>query len=800
MSILLTDLHSALRQFSSRPGATFLAVLALAAGIGGATAIFSVVDATLLRPLPYPRASELARIWERTPEGGDFSSAEPTFLDFRERSRAFDAVAAMRVVHPSLTGAGEPARLDAAVVSPSLLPMLGAQAAHGRLFTAADEAPGGAARVAVLSDELWRERFGADASIIGRAITIDGESHTVRGVLAERFAFAPSVQLWLPLAASAGAERDNRDLDLIARLKPGVAIAEGERDLARVARELAAEHPRSNGGWGVRVASFSDWLLGERYRRTLWVLLGAVGCLLLLACANVANLLLAQGVAREGELGVRAALGAGRVRVMRQLLTESLLLALAGGAGGVLIAVWGVSALGALAPEGGTRLAAVAINGRVLAFTLGVAVLTAVLFGLVPARRAARVDLTGILAVGARLGGSVRGRNLRDVLVVAQVALAVVLLAGAGLMLTSFRRLANVDTGMAAEQVLTVPLQLTARSYEEERQREFVRQAVERLAALPGVRAAAATVTNPFREYGYANDVTPAEQAANAPSSGLLVAGWRSVTPDFFRTLGVPVTGGRPFDARDREGAEEVAIVSASLAGRLWPGTNAVGRSLFWGGTDGTPKRVVGVVRDVRDRTLDSEPQPMLYLPYAQVPMATVTLVLRAEGEPGRHAAAVRGAIWAIDPNLPIPEVTPLAQNREAQAAGPRFRALLLATFAAVALLLAALGVYGVMAFAVAQRTREIGVRMALGARPAAVARAVLARGFALTMAGLVLGLAASVVVGRLAASLLYETSPNDAPTLGAVAVVVAATAIVATWLPSRRATRVDPVRALRGG
>ena len=800
MSALLTDLRSALRQFSSRPGTTLLAVLALSAGIGGATAIFSVVDATLLRPLPYPRASELVRIWERRPEGGDFPTAEPTYLDFRDRTRVFDVVAAMRIEHLNLTGAGEPARLDAAAVSASLLPMLGAEPTHGRLFTAADDGPDGASRVAVLGNALWRQRFSGDASIVGRTIMLDGESYTVRGVLAERFAFAPAVQLWLPLGASPSAERDNRGLDLIARMKRGIPLSEAHGDLARVARELGAEHPRSNAGWGVRVASFSDWLLGESYRRTVWVLFGAVGCLLLLACANVANLLLAQGVAREGELGVRGALGASRGRVTRQLLTESLLLALAGGVGGVLIAVWGATALGTLSPQGVTRFDGVALDGRLLAFTLGVATLTAIVFGLVPARRAARVDITGILATGARLSGTVRGRNLRDVLVVAQVALAVVLLAGAGLMLGSFRRLANVETGMADEHVLTTPLQLPERSYTEGQRQEFVRRAVERTAALPGVQAAAATVTNPFREYGYANDVTPVDRAASVPPSGLLVAGWRSVTPDFFRTLGIPVLSGRAFGDHDRDGAERVVLVSASLAELLWPGAEAVGRSLFWGGTDGSPKRVVGVVGDVRDRTLDAEPEPMLYLPYAQVPVPTVTLVLRADGGPERFAAAVRGIIWAIDPNLPVPEVTPLASNREALAAGPRFRALLLACFAGVALLLAALGVYGVMAFAVAQRTREIGVRMALGARPAAVAREVLARGLALTAVGVGIGLAASVALGRLAESLLYETSPSDAPTLAAVALLVAATALVATWLPSRRATRVDPVQTLRAG
>jgi predicted permease len=380
--------------------------------------------------------------------------------------------------------------------------------------------------------------------------------------------------------------------------------------------------------------------------------------------------------------------------------------------------------------------------------------------------------------------------------VVAQVALAVVLLVGAGLMLTSFRRLAGVETGIAAEHVLTVPLQLPG--YYGERPRNFVREMIERAAVLPGVQSAAVTVTNPYRQWGYANDVTPADRAATAPSSGLMVAGWRSVTPAFFQTLGIPVLRGRAFDARDRDGSEDVVVISASLARQLWPHENPVGKGLFWGGTDGTPKRIVGVVGDVRDRQLDAEPQPMIYLPYDQVPIATATLLLRTDGAPGSLAAAVRAVVWSIDPNLPVPEVTPLAHNRAALAAGPRFRALLLACFASVALLLAGLGVYSVMAYVVAQRTREIGLRMALGARPGVVARDVLRRGLALTATGIAIGLSGSIAAGRVASSLLYETSPSDVPTLAGVALLVAATALAATWLPSRRATRVDPAQALR--
>ncbi|MGI8843909.1 MAG: ABC transporter permease [Gemmatimonadaceae bacterium] len=796
MMTLFSDIRSALRQLRNRPGATVVSALALAAGIGAATAIFTVADATLLRPLPYPRPDELVRIWETTSERQDFPSAEPTFLDFQARTRAFAALAAMRVEHPSLTGAGEPERLDAAIVSATLFPLLGSEPALGRFFSDADESAGATAPVAMLSDGLWRRRFGADPSVVGRTIILDGEPHSVIGVLKSDFAFAPSIDLWLPLGADPGAERDNRSLDLLGRLKPGVTHRQAAADMERISGELAAEHPRSNSGWGVRLESFSDWIYGANYRRSVWVLFGAVGCLLLLACANVANLLVAQSIAREAEIGIRAALGASRSRIVRLLFTESVVLAILGGAGGALLAWWGVGALRVLVPEGGQRLNELTLNGRVLAFAVGMAAVTALFFGLVPALRAARVNLSGILSSGVRGGGSRGGKRLRDILVVAQLALAVVLLAGAGLMLTSLRRLTRVDTGIAAANVLAVPLQLPG-DYGD-RQREFVREIVARAAALPGVSSAAVTVTNPYREWGYANDVTPVDRAATAPSSGLLVAGWRSVTPDFFRTLGVPVLRGRAFEERDREGAEDVVVISASLARQLWPNENALGRALYWGGTDGNTKQVVGVVGDVRDRQLDADPQPMLYLPYDQVYMPTTTLLLRTDGSRAEYAAAIRSAVWSIDPNLPVPEVTPLAQNREALAAGPRVRALLVSSFAAVALLLAALGVYSVMAYAVAQRTREIGLRMALGARPAAVAREVLGRGLAVTALGIAIGLAASVAAGRVAATLLYETSPGDLPTLAGVALLVTLTALAASWVPSRRATRVNPADSLR--
>ncbi|HEU4630879.1 MAG TPA: ABC transporter permease [Gemmatimonadaceae bacterium] len=798
--MLLSDLRNALRQLRRRPGVTLVAVLALAVGIGGATAIFSVLDATLLRPLPYPRPDALVRIWPTSAAGEDFSASEPEFLDLQARNRTFAAMAAMRPAHPSLTGEGEPERLDGAAVTHTLFPLLGVQPVLGRAFTAAEDRAGDGARVALLSHELWQRRFGGDSGVVGRVITLDGAPFVVTGVLPASFAFAPGVDVYLPLAPSAGAERDDRWLDVVGRLAPGVTLAQARADLARVARELAAEHPATNEGWGVRAVSFADWLRGAQYRRAVWVLFGAVACLLLLACANVANLLVAQGIARQGELGIRAALGASRGRVVRQLFTESLVLALAGAGVGLLLAAWAVDAVRTLAaPDAVPGLADVALDGRVVAFALGTGVLTALLFGLLPALRAARVDVGRTLTVGARAGTGAGRRRLREGLAVAQIALAMVLLVGAGLMLTSFRRLQGVDTGLSAAGVLTVPLQLPADAYPSERQRAFVRELVARAEALPGVRSAAVTITNPYREWGFANDVTPADRAASAPAAGLLVAGWRSVTPGFFRTLEIPLLRGRLFDEAVGADADPVVVVSASLARRLWPGEEAVGKALYWGGTTGTPKRVVGVVGDVRDRALEAEPQPMLYLPYAQVEMPMVTLLVRTElARPAALAGSLRGIVWSIDPNLPVPEVTPLATNQAALLAGTRFRTLLLAAFAAVALLLAALGVYSVMAFAVAQRTREIGVRLALGARPAEVAAAVLRRGLALTTAGIVVGLAGSLAAGRATASLLYETPPTDAGTIAAVALLLGVTALLATWVPSRRATRVDPVRALR--
>ena len=794
MDSVLMDVRYALRRLFNARGFTLAVVLTLAAGIGGAAATFSVLDAAVLRPLPFPDADRLVRLREVTPQGDPFSASEPEYLEYAARMRTLSSTAAMRPVAVTLTGAGEPARLDAAAVTSSIFPLLGIRAAQGRVLTEDDEREQPARLTAVISSRMWRERFGGDGNVFGRTVWLDGRPTSIVGVLPET-AIIPSADLWLPLNASPSADRNDKWLDVIGRLAPGATVRAAGDEAVAVTAALAQQYPRTK-GWSARVELLQDWILGPGLRRMAWVLVGAVVTLLALACANIAGLLMARAAGRRTEMGVRAALGAERWRLVRQLVTENLLLGAIGGVAGLLTASWilaGVSAtLRDVLPAG----RAATLDGRAMIASLAIMLASTLAFGLFPALHAARDGSHGALRAGAR-GATPANRRWSSLLVGVQVALAMVLLVGSCLLAKSFAQLSKVDVGFAAERVLTVPLSLPDRRYAEDARVAFFDQAIARLAAVPGVESASATATNPFRQWGYANDVTPEDRAAEAPPSGLLQAGWRSVTPGFFETLSVPLIRGRAFTAADRAGAPRVAIVSQSLAARMWPGENPVGRRFFWGGVSGRTRTVIGVVGDIRDVRLDAPVTPMLYLPYGQLALGDMTMLVRTRAGAAAVAEGIRREIHAIDPALPVAEIAPLAANRAVSMSAPRFRTAMLAVFGMVALLLASVGLYGVVAFTVSQRTREIAIRVALGARPEQVTQLFFRRGAALTAIGAVVGLFLAWAAAGLVQSLLFQTSARDPWIFAAAAVLLTGVALTASYLPARRASRFDPVRGL---
>lgn len=804
---IIQDARFARRALQRSPGFTMVAVVILALGIGAATAIFSVVDAVILRPLPFHDPGRLVRVLDTNPHGGDFSTSDATYLDVRERNRSFIELAAFSNTKRSMvlmggcahgSAACDPVRLQTAAVTSSFFPLLGIAPVLGRSFTTMEDRTGGNNRVVVIGHDLWMHRFGADSTMLGHDITLDGLSYTLVGIMPAGFTFPTPAELWVPLVPNPSRDRDEHDLTVIARLGPGITLDRAGADLRRIATELATEHPRTNAGWGARAESFSDWLVGARLERAVLVLFGAVAFLLVMACANIANLLIARGSARHKELAIRAAVGASRARLAAQLLAESLVLALLGAAAGLGVASWATALVRGMGPADIPRLRDVGMNTHALAFALILALVTCVLFGVLPAVQLSRVALRSALERGNRGTTAHRRAGIRGVLVIVQVALAMMLLAGAGLMFGSFLRLQAVPTGFEASNVLTVPLDLPDSRYSDARRLAFFERVRTRIASLPGVETVGATSTDPLRQWGFSNDVTPADRAAEAPAGGFMQAGWRSVTPGFFRAMGIPLLNGRVFTAADGTGGQQPVVITRGMAARLWPGEDPLGKRVYWGGTDGAPHTVVGVVGDIRDVQLDAEPAPIMFLPYDEVPVPGMTLVIRTSGDPSGVAGAVRRELREEDAELPLPEVGSLSRNRSEAVAEPRFRMLLLASFAGAALLLATVGVYGVMAFSVAQRTRELGLRMALGARARRVFALVLKQGMVLAGIGVIVGLAGALAVTRVLQSLLFEVSATDPFILGAVALLLGAVTLIGAYLPARRAARVDPIIALR--
>jgi len=805
---MFQDLRYGLRLLFKTPAFTFIAVLTLALGIGANTTIFSVANAVWLRPLPFPEADQLALVWHRnTKREGNFELTPASYLDLRQQSKSFEQIAALVSHDFNLTGAGEPERLRGQQVSAALFPLLKAQPIAGRVFTEADDREG-AARVVILSHALWQRRFGAQPNIIGQTLTLDDQSFTVVGVMPPGFDFTEKgTELWAPMAFGANAANDRGSfyLSAIARLKSGVTLTATQSELNVIAHNLTQAYPRSNTDLGFSVTSLQEQMVSG-YKQALFVLLGAAAFVLLIACANVANLLLARVAGRASELAVRAALGAGRWRLIRQLLTESALLALCGGALGLLLALWGVEALKLIIPEGHgaiARLDEANLDWRQLCFTLGVSCLTGVLFGLAPALQISRPDLQRTLKEGGRGFAGAGGRRLRGLLVIAEMALSLVLLAGAGLLIRSFIELQNVDPGFNPERLLTLRVEMSAdKARDLTRITNFYQQVIDRAQALPGVEVASVVNAAPIVTPGMRSAII-IEDKPDPPPGQPQLANHRVISPDYFRTLGVPLRTGRLLSAQDNAQAPMAVVINQAMARRYWGDEDPVGKRFKFPPRQATTPwlMVVGVVGDVRQAGLNAAPFPEFYRPFTQEhPRWTRPRVLfiRATGDPLSLVAAVKAEIWAVDKDQTIHDVQTMEEIVSRWMAPRRFNLLLLGLFAAIAMAMAGVGIYGVISYAVSQRTREIGVRVALGARAGDILRLIVGQGLALTLGGVAIGLVASLALTRWMASLLFGVSAYDPLTFASVALLLTLVALLACYIPARRATKVDPMVALR--
>jgi len=795
---LFQDVRYGLRALRKKPGFTLTAVVALALGIGANTAIFSVINGVLLRSLAYRDSDNIVMVWEHSfQRNRSQNSVSPAnFLDWQKRSASFQQLAATWDTRVNLTSAGEPEELLVQRVSADFFQVLGVPALVGRWFGAEDDKQGANPAV-ILSHDLWQGRFGGNPAIIGQPVTMSGRSLTVIGVMPSGFHFLNTqTQAWIPLALDPANDwrKQGRYLRSVARLKPGVTIQQAQAELDGIAKQLEREYSDYNKGWGVNLVPIHEQIVGD-IRPVLLVLLAAVAFVLLIACANVANLLLSRAAARQKELALRAALGAGRMRLVRQLLTESLLLALMGGALGILLAYWGLQLLIALAPDNIPRLREITIDPRVLGFTFAVSLLTGLIFGLAPALQSSRPDLNDALKEGAR-GSSGGNRLVRNLFVVTEMALALVLLVGAGLMLRSFSQLHQVKTGFESENVLTLRVQLPMAKYREPQQRaEFFKRAQERLTALAGVKSVGAISYLPLTGLASSTVFNLASQPELPPneSPGTEV---RIITPGYFGAMRIPLVTGRTFDERD--GADSrVLVINETMARKFFPGQDPIGQRLIVNWEPKVADEIVGVVGDVKETALAEEANPAIYWPHPREPYQFMNFVLRAAIDPTSLRAAATKEIHALDPDQPVSDIRMLDEVVAKSIARPRFNALLLATFAGVALVLASVGIYGVMNYSATQRTQEIGIRMALGAKPRDILRLVVGHGMKLTFAGIVIGIGASLALTRVMANLLFGVSATDLPTFLGVSAVLTIVALLANYIPARRATRVNPVTAL---
>jgi putative ABC transport system permease protein len=800
MERLIQDLKFGFRMLTKSPGFTAVIVLALAIGIGATTAIFSVVNAILLRPLPYGDPDRIVMVWMDNPKlnlDQDFHSYT-NYADYRDQNQTFDEVAAFNDRSFNLTGTGEPERLVGAWSTANLFRVMGTDPTLGRVFTTEEEEPG-KDLVVVLSHAVWQRRFGGASDIIGQQISLNGVNRTVIGVMPDQFRFPrKETELWVPLAINQNLRnaRTAFFLKAVGRLKPGVGLDQAKADMETIASRLREYDGLST--YGVNLVGLHEQVVGN-VRPALLVLLGAVAFVLLIACANVANLLLARAAVREREISIRSALGAGRGRIIRQLLTESLLLSLAAGALGLVLAVWGLDVLVALSPQDIPRLDQIRIDGRVLAFTMLVSLLTGFVFGLAPALQASKPDLNESLKEGGRGStGGIHGTRVRNLLVVSEIALSLVLLIGAGLMIRSFQRLQEFNLGFNPDRLLTLNVRLAGSQYSQpERVTSFFDQLLQRIESLPGVESAGA-VSSVFLSKTPNSTTFSLEGRPDPPPAEDIEVPYDSISPNYFRVMGIPLLKGREFDHRDAQAAPGVVIINDTFARMYFPDEDPVGKRFKYRGDDNPWLTIVGVVGDMRRTGFDSEVRPETFLPHTQNPSGGLTILVRASTDPASLVGAIRSQVSEIDPNQAIYGVKTMDQWLGEMISQRRFNMLLLAIFAGVALVLAAVGIYGVISYSVTQRTHEIGVRIALGAARRDVMRLVVGQAARLAVIGLGAGLVTAFALTRLMTSLLYGVSATDPLTFAVIPFVLAAIAMLSSYIPARRAAKVDPMIALR--
>ncbi len=805
MRTLLQDLRYGARMLGQNPGFTLIAVFTLALGIGVNTAIFSVVYAVLLRPLPFPEPDRLVWVWGNIRNGGNRASVSPPdYLDYRAQNESFEQFAATFSIpgYANLTENGEPERLETRLVTGNFFQAMGVDALLGRTFQLENERPGND-QVVVLSHSIWQQRFGGESSVIGKTLTLDGRKFEIIGVMPPEFKYPQGVRLWAPInfnIADGMKQRKAHFLRPVGRLKPGISLQQAQADLDAIASQLEAQYPDSNSGWNLRLVPLRDQLIGN-IKPTLQILLGAVGFVLLIACANVANLLLVRATGRQKEIAVRLALGAGRLRIIQQMLTECTLLALIGGTFGVFLAAWGVEMIVAISGNNIPSTSQIGIDRNVLGFTLGVSVLTGFLFGLVPALQATDLNLSHVLKEGSKGGSQSAPRNrTRNLLVIIETAIALVLLIGAGLLIRSFIRLQQVNPGFDASNVLTMRIDLPHdlprdKYFAPERATEFWGQLQERLAGLPGVEAVGMITELPLS--GQPNDtgfnVEGRPTVRPGPQFG---ADFRRVNQDYLSAMKIPLLRGRSFTAQEVRQNAHLLLISETLAQSVFPDEDPLGKRLLLGLNEPTPFEIIGIVGDIHHRALESAPNATMYLP--ELGTGWTNLAIRVTPNPMNLAAAVRHEVQSLDRDLPVSAVRTMDQVLGESLAAERFRMWLLGLFALVALLLSTIGIYGVMAHSVALRRHEIGIRMALGASPLDVLKLFIGQGIRLALGGVAIGLAAAFGLTRLMSSLLFEIQATDPWTFGGIVLSLITVAFMACWIPARRATQVDPMVALR--